>query len=137
MAEQRDKQRRTSTSKPESASAAPPKMLQRKVGNRAVSGMIEQLRTISDESGGGASGPVAWEHPTFERQADDVAARAKGMAGTKDRRSGMSGAPLAEPDAAKLASLTGKDVGKVRLHTGAESAGKAAAMDAHAFTSGS
>lgn len=136
MAEQRNKQRRTGASKLETAAAPPPATLQRKAGNRAVSGMIEQLRATPDGTDAGTSGPVAWEHPTFERQADDIAAKAKGITGTNDRRSGMSGAPLAGSDAAKLTALTGKDVSKVRLHTGEDSAGKAAAMGAHAFTSG-
>lgn len=95
--------------------------------------MVQRLRATEDAQD---TGPVPWEHPTFERQADDVAAKAKGMAGERDPRGRLGGAPLATGDAAKLASLTGRDVSGVRLHTGGDSAGKAAAMGAHAFTSG-
>lgn len=135
MAEPRNKQRRTPRASTETAPTSAPATLQRKVGNRAVSGMIEQLRS-TDPDEAGASGPVPWEHPTFERQADDIAARARSMAGSKDRRGALSGAPLAESDAAKLRSLTGRDVSKVRLHTDGASASSAASMGAHAYTSG-
>jgi len=133
VAEGRNKRRAARQPGTPSPAKPRPTSLQRKVGNRAVSGMVESLRASDDTQD---AGPVPWEHPTFERQADDIASRAQGMRGGRDTRQHLDGAPLATHDAAKLRELTGKDVSKVRLHAGGDSQGKAAAMGAHAFTSG-
>ncbi|MEX2501375.1 MAG: DUF4157 domain-containing protein, partial [Trueperaceae bacterium] len=95
--------------------------------------MIEQLRASEQPD---AAGPVPFQHPVFERQADDVAERAERHAAAPDTRSTLRGAPLAPSHAADLEELTGKDVGRVRLHTDAAAQSAAENLGAHAFTSG-